>query len=82
LTDTRPLLHSHLQALALAADATPVAAPRYHLALLAVHLAGLLLVARLAHWPLWAAPLLLLALSLPQLLRRRWWAESLAPLVC
>ncbi len=70
----------HLRALALDLSESPVRSRRYHLALLAGHLAGLLAVARLAHWPLWAAPLALAVLALPQALRRRWFAESLAPL--
>lgn len=50
------------------------------LSLLFLHLLALFLVFRLAHWPWWAAPLLLLGLSLPQLLWRRLILESLAPL--
>ena len=69
-----------MSALALKAGDSPVPSPTYPLALLGLHLAGLLLVARLAHWPLWVAPLLLTAFSVTQIIRRRWWAESLAPL--
>jgi hypothetical protein len=47
---------------------------------LVLHGAALLLVARLAHWPLWWAAALLAAFSLPALLRHAWRAEALAPL--
>ncbi len=77
---TPSALLTHLRVLALDVCASPITAPAFHAALTALHLAGLVLVARLAHWPPWAAPLLLVAFCLPQLLLRRWWAESLAPL--
>ncbi len=80
LSTIRRTVESHLRALALDPRPEPGRGRGYHLALLGLHLGGLLLVARLAHWPLWSAPLLLGAFSLPQLLRRRWPAESLAPL--
>jgi hypothetical protein len=51
-----------------------------HLPLLLSHLLALTLICRLAHWPLWLAPLLLAAFCLPQLVLRRWLIESLAPL--
>lgn len=51
-----------------------------NVALAALHLAGLALVARLAHWPVWTAPLLLALFSLPQLLPARRGPGGLAPL--
>ncbi|MCC6189473.1 MAG: hypothetical protein IT318_10580, partial [Anaerolineales bacterium] len=51
-----------------------------NVALAALHLAGLALVARLAHWPVWTAPLLLALFSLPQLLPARRGLGALAPL--
>ena len=77
----RRLLAAHARALAL--DFSEPALPGRALpaAVLLGHLAGLLIVARLAHWPLWAAPLLLAALSLLMLFQRRWMVEALAPLL-
>src|SRR5574341_1671957 len=83
------LISRHLHALAL--DPIPPSSepPRSnlsllisHLPLLLSHLLALLAVCRLAHWPLWLAPLLLAAFCLPQLVLRRWCfaIESLAPL--
>lgn len=77
----RALVRPHLLALALEAVPAPAATAAHHLALLALHLGGLLLVARLAHWPLWAAPVILLAFTLLHIFRCRWWPEALAPLV-
>ena len=70
------MLLSYLRALAL----QPVPPSSLSFSLLSLHLLGLALVSRLAHWPLWLAPLLLAAFSLPQLLLRRWLVEALAPL--
>ena len=72
------VLLSHLRALAL--QPVPPSSLSFSLSLLSLHLLGLALVSRLAHWPLWFAPLLLAAFCLPQLLLRRWLVESLAPL--
>ena len=75
------LLARHLRALTL--NLLPPASPSLtsHLPLLTSHFIALLLVFRLAHWPLWAAPLLFLALCLPQLILRRLVVETLAPLL-
>ena len=77
----RGVLVAHLRALALDLPFSPFQLPAVHLGLLLLHAIGLLLVARLAHWPLWLAPALLAAMCLPSLLRRRWFAEILAPFV-
>ena len=74
-----------LRALALQPVA-PVPSLATQLTLFGLHLAGLLLAARLAHWPWWLALLLLAGFSLPQIVRRRvarhgLAAEMLAPLV-
>jgi hypothetical protein len=73
---------AQLRALALDPQPAPAAPPAIlHAALLAFHLVALLLVARLAHWPLWSAPALVAAGCLPGLLRRRWMSEVLAPFI-
>jgi hypothetical protein len=84
----RPLLTlqkiwaANMRALALDLTSSPLPAPILPAVVLLGHLIGLLLIARLAHWPLWSAPLLLAALSFPMLLRqRRWFVEALAPLL-
>ncbi len=81
-------LRSHLRALAFYPSSAPpqslasnLLLPTSHLPPLLLHLLALTLVCRLAHWPLWLAPLLLAAFGLPQLLLRRWRIESLAPLI-
>jgi hypothetical protein len=89
MTRMRSVLRSQLQALAL--DPLPLASSiqptgldaSLYLGLLALHLIGLVVVARLAHWPLWLAPVLVIAFSLPGFIRRRWRlpAETLAPLI-
>jgi hypothetical protein len=71
------MLSRHLRALTLQSLSLSLSLSLF---LLLSHLVALLLVFRLAHWPLWAAPLLLLALCLPQLLLRRFTVEALAPL--
>ena len=80
------VLLAQLRALALdpePAPAAPLRAPPAILpaALLAFHPVALLVVARLAHWPLWSAPALVAAGCLPGLLRRRWMSEVLAPFI-
>ena len=69
-------LRSHLRALALQS-----VQPSYSFSLsLLFHLSALAAVSRLAHWPLWLAPLILAAFCLPQLALGRRFPESLAPL--
>ena len=75
----RGVLVAHLRALALDLPFSPFQLPALHLGLLLLHAIGLLLVARLAHWPLWAAPALVAAGCLPGLIQRRWFAEVMAP---
>lgn len=72
------MIRPHLRALAL--QSVPPASRSVFLSLLTVHCLLLALIARLAHWPLWSAPLLLAAFCLPQFLLRRAFPESLAPL--
>jgi hypothetical protein len=73
------ILLAHLRAVALDLQFSPFQLPGLHLGLLLLHLIGLLAVARLAHWPLWSAPILLAAGCLPSLIRRRWFSEVMAP---
>ncbi|MGH2523337.1 MAG: hypothetical protein ACRDH2_12610, partial [Anaerolineales bacterium] len=73
------LIHRHLRALALQSTSPPLSFS-LSLCFLTLHLLALLAVCRVAHWPLWLAPLLLVIFCLPQLLLRRRWIESLAPL--
>lgn len=74
-------LHLHLRALTLYRDSAPPASLSSNLLFLTSHLLALVLLCRLAHWPLWLAPLLLAGFCLPQLALRRWFIEALAPLV-
>lgn len=71
-----PLFRAHLRALAL----LPVSPPSRPVSLFTFHFLFLTLTARLAHWPWWSAPLLLVVVSLPQLIRHRFFPEALAPL--
>src|SRR2546423_1845642 len=50
-------------------------------ACLAGHGLGLVVISRLAHWPRWSMPLLLGAFCLSLIFLRRWFVQSLAPLV-
>lgn len=75
------MLARHLRALTLNHLPPVPTSLTSNLVLLASHLVALLLVFRLAHWPLWAAPLLLLGLGLPLLFLRRLAGEALAPLL-
>src|SRR5450759_909159 len=75
------VLLAHLRAVALDLQFSPFQLPGLHLGLLLLHLIGLLAVARLAHWPLWSAPILLAAVCLPSLIRRRWFSEVMAPFI-
>lgn len=72
-------LAAHLRALALERGVAPLTG-RVHFALLALHLLALLSVARLAHWPLWAA-LVVWAVFGALMLSGRRGAEAFAPLV-
>ena len=89
LTRIGSFLRSNLHALALdplalASSTQPTRLDvSLQLGLLALHLIGLVVVTRLAHWPLWLAPVLLVAFSLPAFMRWRWRfaAEPLAPLI-
>src|SRR5206468_6173551 len=67
--------------LALDLSESPLPGPGLPAGVLIAHLVGLLIVARLAHWPLWAAPVVLAVLSIPMLLKHRWFVEALAPLL-
>ncbi len=70
------VFRSHLRALAL----QPVRSA-FSLSLsFFFHLFALAVVSRLAHWPLWSAPLILGAFCLPPLALRRRFPEALAPL--
>jgi len=74
------VFRAHLRALALSAASPPSHSLRFNLGGLVVHSLGLIAISRLAHWPLWSAPLLLAGFCLPQILLRRWFIESLTPL--
>ncbi len=76
----RDVLSAHLRALALELPSSPLPSSRLHASLLLVHLVASIAVARLAHWPWWAAPAIVAAGCLPSLLHRRWFAEVLAPM--
>jgi len=69
------IFKSHLRALALQS----IPSSSYPLLLFSVHLFVLLFITRLAHWPLWVAPLILIGASLPPLKAWRQ-PETLAPL--
>lgn len=73
------LLRRHLRALTFEIDPAPLS-PRVEAALLCLHLLALGAVTRLAHWPIWAPLLGLGLLALPQIWRRTWRSETLAPL--
>ncbi len=81
MTWAREALRAHWHALALDASLAVPLPRRVVLALFCVHLLALLIVARLAHWPLWVSPAIVAAGCLPSLARRRWLPEVLAPLV-
>ena len=70
---------AQLRAAALDTKSPPIQARASHLAVLLLHLLALLAVARLAHWPLWSAPVILTAGCLPSLIQRRWLSEVMAP---
>jgi hypothetical protein len=74
------LLRNHFRVLALRLSPLQPLPFHFKLSLIAAHLLGLTVICRLAHWPFWVAPLLLLGFCLPQLVLRRWAAETLAPL--
>lgn len=73
-------LARHLRALTLQGLPSDSPSIPTYLAFLCFHFVALLLVFRLAHWPLWAAPFLLLGVCLPQLFLRCRIREALAPL--
>ena len=73
------ILPVQVRALALDVQSTPPLSRVAHLAVFGLHLLALLAVARLAHWPLWMAPVIVAAGCLPSLARRRWLSEVMAP---
>jgi hypothetical protein len=70
---------AQLRALALDTQSPPIQTRAAHLVVLSLHLLALLVVARLAHWPLWLAPVILAAGCLPSLIQRRWLSQVMAP---
>ena len=73
------ILPVQVRALALDVQSTSSLSRAAHLAVFGLHLLALLAVARLAHWPLWLAPVIVAAGSLPSLGRRRWLSQVMAP---
>jgi len=74
------ILLVHARALGLEIQSPSLQSRTAHLTIFGLHLIALLAVGRLAHWPLWAAPMIVAAAGLPSLLRRRWLSEVMAPL--
>src|SRR5258708_3750091 len=81
MTWVRALAQTHWRALALELSEAPELPRSLPPALVGAHLLALLAVARLAHWPLWAAPAIVAIGCLPSLARRRWLPEVFAPFV-
>ena len=75
------MLPVQMRALGLDVQSSPSLSRTDHLAVFGLHLVALLLVARLAHWPLWLAPAILVVGSVPSLMQRRWLSAVMAPLV-